>query len=214
MDREASWTADQSGSLYCGAVPQSVDSGSVGWQGIRRPCTRRVGRARPGPGSEWAHQRGYGQKDNDSLMLQRTKLKSLGLVAMVAAGLVLAGCSSSSTTSTTTSSTRAASSTSTSSAATTIPYNPALNARSDVTAGTCIYADGEWQLEGKVRNSAATPRSYQIVIDFITQPGDTVQDTKIVDVTNVASGATATWATAGAPGQHNLACVVRQVQAQ
>jgi len=30
----------------------------------------------------------------------------------------------------------------------------------------------------------------------------------------VASGATATWATAGAPGQHNLACVVRQVQAQ
>jgi len=46
------------------------------------------------------------------------------------------------------------------------------------------------------------------------QPGDTVQDTKIVDVTNVASGATATWATAGAPGQHNLACVVRQVQAQ
>ena len=70
-----------------------------------------------------------------------------------------------------------------------------------------------WVLSGLVKNSASTARDYQIVVDFVTQPGDTVLDTKIINTTSVNPGATLAWSTRSAPGLAHVACVIRQVQA-
>jgi hypothetical protein len=95
------------------------------------------------------------------------------------------------------------------------PYNPAKNARQDVTVGACIDRGTKgWSLSGTVRNSAATPRGYSIAVDFVTVPGDTVVDTKLVSVARVQPQASARWsATGAAPGVKNLTCVVRQTLA-
>jgi hypothetical protein len=95
------------------------------------------------------------------------------------------------------------------------PYNPAKNARQDVTVGACIDRGTKgWSLSGTVRNSAATPRGYSIAVDFVTVPGDTVVDTKLVTVARVQPQASARWlATGAAPGVKNLTCVVRQTLA-
>jgi hypothetical protein len=149
----------------------------------------------------------------------------IGVAGAAAAFAFLAGCSSnnSPTAASTSTTTTVKSTTGTTGphgpatsipGATTIPYNPALNARTDVTTLGCTPVLGAWELKGTVKNSAAKTRSYQIVVDWITQPGDTVLDTKIVTVSNVAPGASEPWNATGAAGQKNLACVVRQVQAQ
>ncbi|MGD0394871.1 MAG: hypothetical protein ABSC41_19780 [Acidimicrobiales bacterium] len=110
----------------------------------------------------------------------------------------------------TTSTTVAASST----VATTIPFVMARNARRDVTTtGSCHEVKGEWVLSGVVRNSATTARTYQIVVDFVTQPGDTVLDTKIVTTPSVSPGAIRVWSATSTPGLTHVACVIRQVQA-
>lgn len=97
--------------------------------------------------------------------------------------------------------------------ATTIPYNAALNARQDVTLGVCTNAFGTWTGTGTVHNSSGNARDYQIVVDYITQPGDTVQSTQIVTTPTVQPGATINWKTSGsAPDPHTI-CVIRQVQA-
>jgi len=70
-----------------------------------------------------------------------------------------------------------------------------------------------WVLSGKVTNSSQSNRDYQIVVDFVTQPGDTVLDTKIVTTPNVNPGASLPWQATGAAGQKSVACVIRQVQA-
>jgi hypothetical protein len=64
-----------------------------------------------------------------------------------------------------------------------------------------------------VKNSATTARTYQIVVDFVTQPGDTVLGTKIVTTASVNPGATQAWSATSTPGLTHVACVVRQVQA-
>ena len=156
-----------------------------------------------------------------------------GVAGVAVACALLAGCSSNKTpsaSSSTTTSSGSGSTTTTSGSghgsttttphgtttvpvATTIPYNPALNARTDVTTSGCTPVLGAWELKGTVKNSASKTRTYQIVVDWITQPGDTVLDTKIVNVPNVASGQSVPWNATGASGDKNLACVVRQVQA-
>jgi hypothetical protein len=91
-------------------------------------------------------------------------------------------------------------------------YDPAKNARQDVAAGACTDGgDKGWSLEGKVTNSAAAPRGYSIVVDFITVPGDTVIATRVITVAPLGPHASASWsATGAAPGQKNLTCVIRQ----
>ena len=98
--------------------------------------------------------------------------------------------------------------------ATTIPFVMARNARGDVTTtGSCHEANGVWVLGGVVKNSATTARTYQIVVDFVTQPGDTVLDTKIVTTPSVNPGAIRVWSATSTPGLTHVACVIRQVQA-
>ncbi len=98
--------------------------------------------------------------------------------------------------------------------ATTIPFVMARNARGDVTTtGSCHQVKGEWVLGGVVKNSATTARTYQIVVDFVTQPGDTVLDTKIVTTPSVNPGAIRVWSATSTPGLTHVACVIRQVQA-
>lgn len=70
-----------------------------------------------------------------------------------------------------------------------------------------------WALNGMVRNSTKAARTYQIVVDFVTQPGDTVLDTKIVTTTSVRPGASLAWSTRSVTGLTHVACVIRQVQA-
>jgi hypothetical protein len=133
--------------------------------------------------------------------------RTAALIALAASAALMAGCSSS---------TKSASDTTTSITVpgqTTIPYSAKLNARSDATITTpCTQnAAGAWQASGTVKNSATTPRGYQIVIDFVDS-GATVEDTRIVDVSTVAPAATSTWSTSGASGKTGISCVIRQVQ--
>ena len=149
---------------------------------------------------------------------------------MVAAllAIALAGCSggsshsssspatktpSGSTSGATTGSTSASIAPTTTSTSVIVPaYDPAKNARPDVAAGACIDGGTKgWSFEGKVTNSTAGRRSYAIVVDFITVPGDTVMATRVVLVPRVGPHATADWSVGGAvPGLKNLTCVIRQ----
>ena len=143
------------------------------------------------------------------------------LLPLFGVALFLAACSSngsvsptptstSSSATATTSTTVAASST----VATTIPFVMARNARRDVTTtGSCREVKGQWVLSGVVKNSATTARTYQIVVDFVTQPGDTVLDTKIVTTPSVSPGAIRVWSATSTTGLTHVACVIRQVQA-
>lgn len=156
-------------------------------------------------------------------------------MAALSAMLALAGCSSggSSSPSTTAGSQSAGTSTTSSSSGsattaaspgssttnsvpgstTTIPYDPSKNARQDVTTtGPCDQVRGSWVLHGSVKNPTSSAHSYEIVVDFVTQPGDTVLDTKIVDTASIQPGHVAAWHTTGAAGQTNVACIIRQAQ--
>jgi hypothetical protein len=94
-------------------------------------------------------------------------------------------------------------------------YDPAKNVRRDVNPGACVDGgDKGWSFDGTVTNSAAGSRGYSIVVDFITNPGDTVMATRVVTVPAVAPQATQNWNVSGAvPGQKDLNCVVRQALA-
>ena len=149
------------------------------------------------------------------------RLGACTLLPLFGVALFLAACSSNgsvSPTSTSPSSSVAAPTSSrvavSSTVATTIPFVMARNARGDVTTtGSCHQGKGEWVLGGVVKNSATTARTYQIVVDFVTQPGDTVLDTKIVTTPSVNPGAIRVWSATSTPGLTHVACVIRQVQA-
>lgn len=171
------------------------------------------------------------RKSSITMKFTITRTRALGAVAGLGVVLALAGCSSnpsaSSTTTTsahatggssshggtTTSLTPSSTPVTTTPPATTIPYNPALNARPDVELTSCQAALGSWVAQGVVKNSAKAARTYQIVIDFVTKAGDTVLDTQIVTTPSVQPGASTTWKATGAAGQTNVNCVIRQVQA-
>ena len=131
----------------------------------------------------------------------------IGLLTVVASAAILGGCGSGH---------KSAAPASTVAGETTtvsVPrYNAAENARQDVTTGACVDGGAKgWSFSGTVTNSASKARGYSIAIDFITVPGDTVVDTKLVTVPSVQPHATAKWSTSGAaPGTKNLTCVVRQ----
>lgn len=94
-------------------------------------------------------------------------------------------------------------------------YDPAKGACADATPGTCgPDKAGGWTLAGAVRNSAKNKRSYSIVVDFVTDKGSTVVDTRVVKVPDVEPGASAPWSVAGAAGKGEdaLRCVLRDVQ--
>lgn len=96
---------------------------------------------------------------------------------------------------------------------TSIPFSLSRNARHDVTTtGPCTEVAGSWILHGNVTNSAKTTRNYQIVVDIVSQPGDTVLDTRIVVTPRVAPGDKVPWSATSAPGLTDVACVIRQVQ--
>jgi hypothetical protein len=92
------------------------------------------------------------------------------------------------------------------------PYNASRNARADVTPGPCTgNTTAGWVLRGTVLNSATSARTYSIVVDFVTRPGDEVMATRIVKVGPLASHKSANWSTpAAGQGQANLNCVIRQ----
>ena len=90
-------------------------------------------------------------------------------------------------------------------------YVAADNARKAVVAGACKHDGAKgWRLQGTVTNSLSSARRYSIVVDFVTTKGDTVLDTKVVQVHSVPAGASAHWSALGAAGQVNVSCVIRQ----
>ena len=131
--------------------------------------------------------------------------------------LLLAGCSSGGSSTPAPSTAPASTRTSTSAASasvTTIPFSLAKNARRDVaTDGPCTEAGGLWVLHGMVTNSATVSRTYQIVVDFVSQPGDTVLDTKVVTTPRVSPGSKLQWSATSTSGLTSVGCLIRQVQA-
>ena len=100
------------------------------------------------------------------------------------------------------------------STSTTLPYDPHHNARADVsTNASCNIVNDKWVLEGVIVNSATFARKYQIIVDFVTTSGATVQATSILQVPRVESHATYNWTVSGAKGLINLSCVIRSVLA-
>ncbi len=93
-----------------------------------------------------------------------------------------------------------------------VPFDLAHNARADVRAGACTQTSRGWVLKGIVRNPGTKTTNFEIVVDFVTQPGSTVLATTVVDVQSVASGASANWSARGAPGDSHVACIVRLAQ--
>jgi hypothetical protein len=95
---------------------------------------------------------------------------------------------------------------------TTLTFHHNLNARYDVTQGACVSVNGHWSFSGTVHNNSRLHRRYELVIDFISQPGDTVLDTKIVNIAHVNPRQVVRWRATGAPGQPKVACVLRFAQ--
>jgi hypothetical protein len=95
---------------------------------------------------------------------------------------------------------------------TTIIFHHNLNARYDVTEGACISVNDHWSFSGTVHNGSRFHRRYELVIDYISQPGDTVLDTKVVHIAHVNPHQTVHWRAVGAPGEPKVACVLRFAQ--
>ena len=142
--------------------------------------------------------------------------RALAAGALGAIALALAGCSSGSGSSGSTSASTGASGSNGSSNGTTTsvsvpPYNASRNARGEVTSGHCTgNKTAGWVLRGVVLNSATSSRTYSIVVDFITRPGDMVMATRIVKVGPLAPHKSANWSTPAAGQGQNLNCVIRQ----
>jgi hypothetical protein len=143
----------------------------------------------------------------------KSPLSRIGLIGVIAfLGVAAAGCSNNN------GSTVAKGTTTTTSAqkggATTIPYSASKNARADVTInGTCLHEpNNSWVLYGTVANPTTKKTGFTIVVDYVTQPGGTVLETKIVKVLPVAPHTTATWGSAWTNAGNNVGCVIRQAQ--
>jgi hypothetical protein len=91
-------------------------------------------------------------------------------------------------------------------------YDPAHNARGDVTTGPCTADPAKgWTMRGSVHNSASAAHRFSITVDFVTVPGNTVVATEVVATPRVAPTASVEWTTpAAARGAQHLACVIRQ----
>jgi len=120
--------------------------------------------------------------------------------------MAVAGCSSSQAPKTTTKNTVVVT------PGSSVPYNVADNARDDVKVGSCSRIADAWVLHGTVMNPTKSPASFEIVVDYVSQPNSTVLATTVVNVRAVAPGVTTAWSATGAKGQSAVACIVRQAQ--
>ncbi len=90
-------------------------------------------------------------------------------------------------------------------------YVAADNVRRDVSATGCVRAGSRgWRLKGTATNTSSSSRAYSIVVDFVTVRGDTVLDTKLLNVGPVAPKSAVHWSVTGAAGHRNVTCVIRQ----
>jgi hypothetical protein len=90
-------------------------------------------------------------------------------------------------------------------------YVAADNVRQDVSAAGCAQAGHQgWRLNGTATNTLSSPRTYSIVVDFVTVKGNTVLDTKLLTVGPIAPKSAVGWSVTGAAGQHHVTCVIRQ----
>ena len=96
---------------------------------------------------------------------------------------------------------------------TTIPYQMKYNARQDVSQASCLRHGGKWVITGGVVNSAKVPRKFQIIVDFVTPKGGTVQDSATLEIPRVKPGQQVSWKLSGAAGSPSINCVVRNVLA-
>lgn len=96
---------------------------------------------------------------------------------------------------------------------TTIPYQLKYNARQDVSQTTCVRQHGEWVVTGGVVNSAKVPRKFQIIVDFVTPTGGTVQDSATLEIPRVKPGQELSWKLSGAKGSTSTNCVIQNVLA-
>jgi hypothetical protein len=136
-----------------------------------------------------------------------------GVLAAGVCSMLLAGCSSSHGPTSSGSATGVATRVSSIAPGQAVPFILADNARSEVTTGVCTQSSGTWVLKGTVRNSATKAKTFQIVVDFVTEPGSTVLSSVEVNLPRVGPKATAPWSARGARGRSHVACVVRQAQA-
>jgi hypothetical protein len=134
-------------------------------------------------------------------------------VVAVAAGcaMVLAGCASSGSTGSGSAGT--VSRASVVAPGVSVPFDPADNVRSEVKVGTCAAQGDVWVARGTVKNGATSPKTFQIVVDFVSVPGSTVLSSTVVTIGHVGAGTTAPWSASGAKGAHRAACLLRQAQA-
>ena len=88
----------------------------------------------------------------------------------------------------------------------------AHNARADLVVAPCTQSGGQWVLRGTVSNRASTAKSFQIVVDFVTNPGSTVLSSTVVNVSSVPPGSASHWSATGARGKTAVACIIRQAQ--
>jgi len=95
---------------------------------------------------------------------------------------------------------------------TTIPFDIKHNARADVVPGACVPSGGRLTMSGSVMNSSQVTRRYQIVVDFTSVPGNTVLDTKIVNIASLASQQKIQWSATSNVGISNANCVIRFAQ--
>jgi hypothetical protein len=88
------------------------------------------------------------------------------------------------------------------------------NVRRDVSAVSCAQAGSHgWRLSGTAANPSSSSRAYSIVVDFVTVKGDTVLDSRVLNVGPVAPESGVDWSVTGAARQRNVACVIRRVLA-
>jgi hypothetical protein len=94
-------------------------------------------------------------------------------------------------------------------------YVAADNARKYVSTTGCVQVGSRgWRLSGTATNASSSSRAYSIVVDFVTVTGDTVLDTKLLNVGPVAPKSAVDWSVTGAAGQHHVTCVIRQALAK
>ncbi len=159
----------------------------------------------------------YSHYSRNSEESARTMYRShrLGIVGLICLfGVVGAGCSSPHRGEGAGPSHSTTSVSSTDANGTNIPYVASRNARFDVTTGgACLHEpNNSWALYGAVVNPTSKKTGFTIVVDFVTQPGDTVLDTQIVNVRPVAPHKMATWGAAWVNPAAAVGCVIRQAE--
>jgi hypothetical protein len=94
-------------------------------------------------------------------------------------------------------------------------YVAADNVREYVSAIGCAQAGRlGWRLNGIASNTTSLSRAYAIVVDFVTVQGNTVLDTKLLNVGPIKPKSAMDWSVTGAAGQHHVACVIREALAK